>query len=54
MTAAEATISLQKFVSRELDPTEPGVITVGKFNAGTATNVIPDDHADFYKVIASG
>jgi amidohydrolase len=43
VTACEATLSLQKFVSRELDPTEPGVITVGKFNAGTATNVIPDE-----------
>ncbi|MGB7156941.1 MAG: M20 family metallopeptidase [Tepidisphaeraceae bacterium] len=42
-TACEATISLQKFISRELDPTEPGVITVGKFNAGTATNIIPDE-----------
>jgi amidohydrolase len=43
VTACEATLSLQKFISRELDPTEPGVITVGKFNAGTATNVIPDE-----------
>ncbi len=43
VTACEATISLQKFISRELDPTEPGVITVGKFNAGTATNIIPDE-----------
>ena len=43
VTACEATLSLQKFISRELDPTEPGVITVGKFNAGTATNIIPDE-----------
>ena len=43
VTACEATMSLQKLISRELDPTEPGVITVGKFNAGTATNVIPDE-----------
>jgi amidohydrolase len=43
VTACEAVISLQKFISRELDPTEPGVITVGKFNAGTATNIIPDE-----------
>ena len=41
--AAEAVLSLQMYVSRELDPTEPGLITVGIFNAGTATNVIPDE-----------
>jgi len=43
VTACEATMSLQTFISRELDPTEPAVITIGKFNAGTATNVIPDE-----------
>jgi len=42
VTAAEAVLNLQQFVSRELDPTEPAVVTVGKFNAGTATNIIPD------------
>lgn len=42
-TAAEAVVSLQKFVSRELDPTDSAVITVGKFHAGTATNIIPDE-----------
>ena len=42
VTACEAVLNLQQFVSRELDPTEPAVITVGKFSAGTATNVIPD------------
>jgi amidohydrolase len=41
--AAELVSSLQHFVSRELDPTEAGLITVGKFHAGTATNVIPDE-----------
>ena len=41
--AAEAILSLQQFVSRELDPTEPGLITVGIVRAGTATNVIPDE-----------
>ncbi|MGC4031509.1 MAG: M20 family metallopeptidase [Tepidisphaeraceae bacterium] len=40
--AAEAVLNLQQFVSREMDPTEPAVVTVGKFHAGTATNVIPD------------
>ena len=42
VTAAEAVLNLQQFVSRELDPTEPAVVSVGKFNAGTATNIIPD------------
>jgi amidohydrolase len=42
VAACEAVISLQQVVSRELDPTEPAVITVGKFHAGTATNVIPN------------
>ena len=42
VTACEAVLNLQQFVSREVDPTEPAVITVGCFHAGTATNVIPD------------
>jgi amidohydrolase len=42
VTACEAVISLQMFVSREMDPTDSAVVTVGQFNAGTATNVIPD------------
>jgi amidohydrolase len=42
VAAAEAVLSLQQFVSREMDPTDSAVVTVGKFNAGTATNVIPD------------
>jgi amidohydrolase len=35
-------VNLQQFVSREMDPTEPAVVTVGQINAGTATNIIPD------------
>ncbi len=42
VAACEAVVNLQQFVSREMDPTDSAVITVGKFNAGTATNVIPD------------
>jgi amidohydrolase len=42
VAACEAVISLQAFVSREMDPTDSAVVTVGQFNAGTATNVIPD------------
>ena len=43
VTAAEAVLNLQQFITRELDPTEPAVITVGTFHAGTATNIIPDE-----------
>jgi hippurate hydrolase len=42
VAAAECVLNLQQFVSRDLDPTEPAVVTVGQFNAGTATNIIPD------------
>ncbi len=42
VTAAEAVLNLQNFVSRETDPTEPAVVTVGMFNAGSAENIIPD------------
>jgi len=40
--AAEAVLNLQQFVTRDLDPTEPAVVTVGIFRAGSAVNVIPD------------
>jgi len=42
VTAAEAVLNLQQFVSREYDPTDSAVVTIGMFHAGTATNVIPD------------
>src|SRR3954471_11366755 len=42
VTACEAVVNLQQFVSREMDPTDPCVVTVGTFHAGTATNIIPD------------
>jgi amidohydrolase len=42
VTAAEAVINLQQFVSRETDPTDSAVVTVGKIAGGTATNIIPD------------
>jgi amidohydrolase len=42
VTACEAVVNLQQFITREMDPTEPGVVTIGRFNAGTAINVIPD------------
>jgi amidohydrolase len=42
VTAAEAVLNVQQFVSREFDPTDSAVVTIGQFNAGSATNVIPD------------
>ncbi len=42
VTAAEAVVNLQQFVSREFDPTDSAVVTIGEFHAGTATNIIPD------------
>jgi hippurate hydrolase len=43
--ASQIVLNLQTIVTREISPIEPGIITVGAFNAGTAPNVIAD-HAD--------
>jgi amidohydrolase len=40
--ACEAVGSLQQVVSREMDPTEPAVVTVAQIQGGTANNIIPD------------
>jgi amidohydrolase len=42
VTACEAVLNLQQCVSRDLDPTEPGLVTVGTVQGGTAVNIIPD------------
>jgi amidohydrolase len=42
VAACEAVLNLQQCVSRELDPTEPGLVTVGTVQAGTAVNIIPE------------
>jgi amidohydrolase len=41
--AASAVLSLQNIRTRELDPTEPAVISVTQLDAGSARNVIPDE-----------
>lgn len=41
--ASELVVFLQTIVSREEDPFEPTVVTVGTFHAGTKRNIIPDD-----------
>jgi amidohydrolase len=43
VTASQAIVNLQQIVSREIDPTEPAVVSVGIIHAGTATNIIPDE-----------
>lgn len=42
LIASHIMVALQSVCSRNLDPTTPGVVTIGKFNAGSAHNVIPN------------
>jgi amidohydrolase len=39
--AAQFVVALQQIVSRNIDPIEPAVITIGAINGGTTHNVIP-------------
>jgi len=41
--AARTVLSLQTLVSREKDPIEPAVVTVGSIHGGNKHNIIPDD-----------
>jgi amidohydrolase len=41
LVAAHIVVALQSLVSREIDPTEAAVVTVGKLESGTVHNVIP-------------
>lgn len=41
--AAKIVLSLQTLVSRENDPFDPAVITVGSIHGGTKHNIIPDE-----------
>ncbi len=40
--ACEIYMALQTIISRKVDPLEPAVISIGKFNSGSAHNIIPD------------
>jgi len=40
--ACEIVQALQSFVTRQIPATDPGVLTVAQFHAGTTNNVIPD------------
>jgi len=41
VVGAEVVTALQRVVSREVDPVEPAVLTIGAINGGTTYNVIP-------------
>lgn len=43
VTAAQFVTSLQTVVSRQVDPLEPAVISIGAIHGGTIHNVIPDE-----------
>ncbi len=41
--AAKLVLDIQTIVSREMDPIDPAVITVGSIHGGTKHNIIPDN-----------
>jgi amidohydrolase len=43
MIAARFVVDVQSVISREKDPTEFGVVSIGAIQGGTAENIIPDD-----------
>lgn len=43
VAASHVVLALQTIVSRRLDPTEPGVVTVGSIHAGSKHNIIPNE-----------
>jgi amidohydrolase len=42
LIASKTVVALHNIVSREIDPQEPAVITVGSIHGGTQNNIIPD------------
>ena len=43
MIAARTVLALQTIVSRETNPLDPAVVTVGSIHGGTKHNIIPDE-----------
>jgi amidohydrolase len=43
MMAARFVVDVQSVISREKDPTEFGLVSIGAIHAGTAGNIIPDE-----------
>jgi len=41
--AASITTALQGFVTREIAPTEPAIVSIGEIKAGSTSNIIPDE-----------
>src|SRR5262249_57093814 len=41
--AARIVLDLQTIVSREVNPTDPAVVTVGSIHGGTKHNIIPNE-----------
>lgn len=41
--AAHIYLSLQEIIAREVTPTKPAVVTIGKFTGGKAPNIIPEE-----------
>jgi amidohydrolase len=41
--ASQIVVSLQSLISREINPRDPGVVTVGAFHAGLKHNIISDE-----------
>jgi hippurate hydrolase len=52
MMAARFIVDVQSVISREKDPTEFGVVSIGSIHAGTVGNIIPDE-AVMYGTIRS-
>jgi IAA-amino acid hydrolase len=50
--AAQAIMALQTVVSRRLDPTDAGVVTIGTIHGGTRDNIIPE-HVDLTGTLRS-
>jgi amidohydrolase len=43
VVAAKLVLDLQTIIGREMNPTDPGVVTVGSIHGGTKANIIPND-----------
>lgn len=42
VVAADVISGIQNIISREIDPTKPALISIGKIYGGTAVNIIPE------------
>ena len=43
LAGAQIVTALQSIISRNLSPTDPGIITIGQFNGGTKENIVAGD-----------